>query len=212
MRMFEKLGDVCVAGLIAGITIWSGSVAAQSPEESEDQLARDLTVAQRPIFEIGRQHGLSFTEMEAWVEHRGHTYAIGEALHVMVRPHKEAYITVVDVGTSGKVTVLYPNYFQHSSRVRGGSTLEIPHEGAAWQIKVGGPPGVDLIEVFASQEPLSLPELDLLVRADAKNPMVSMGRSGEEVARDLIPQLKRDEGKDSRERYGVRNVLVRIVR
>src|SRR5262249_22109715 len=87
----------------------------------------------------------------------------------------------------------------------------IPAEGTSWKIDVSGPPGVDVIKVIASREPLSLPELLRLSGASAEQPTLSLGRSGEEVARDLVPQIKTPNGTTGILPGGVRNLLVRIV-
>src|SRR6266849_1322247 len=209
MSKVQKIMSVCVAGAVACVAGWSA--VAETSEELETQLARDLTVAQKPIFQIGeQQQGAGRIEVEAWVDNPSLTYAVGQPLRVMVRPRQDAHITVVDVGTSGRVAVLYPNHFQRDARVRAESTVMIPGQRAGWEIKVGGPVGVNLIQVIASPQPLSLPELTKLVSTNETSPLVTLGRSAEEVARDLVPQLK-PAATASEPSIGVRNVLVRVM-
>jgi hypothetical protein len=93
--------------------------------------------------------------------------------------------------------------------VRAGQTVSIPAESSSWNIDVAGPPGVDLIKVIASREPLNLPEILKLAGASAQQPILSLGRTGEEVARDLVPQIK-NPGSGAGI-GGFRNLVVRIL-
>src|SRR3954451_506538 len=128
----------------------AGSALAQAPAQQADdlqsELSRDLTVAQRPIYDIPHPEGIGRIRVDAWVDRPDHIYSIGQPLRVMVRPHQNAYLTVVDVGSSGRVTVLFPNFLQQNSRVEGGTVVSIPATRARWQIKASGPAGIDLIQ------------------------------------------------------------------
>jgi len=201
------------AGAVAGLIAWSGASFGQSPEDQEAAMARDLTIAQKPIFQFGLQQRPGPIAVQAWVDNPNLTYAVGQPMRIMVRPLEDAYIAIVDVGSSGRVSVLYPNHFQRDARVRARSTVMIPSDRAEWQIKVAGPPGVDLVQVIASQKPLTLPELNALVRTSDENPLVSLGRSAEDFARDLVAQLKPQPaaGAAVEQSYAVRNLLVRVV-
>ncbi|MFX8645076.1 hypothetical protein ABTM18_20275, partial [Acinetobacter baumannii] len=79
------------------------------------------------------------------------------------------------------------------------STVRIPGRDSKWQISVGGPTGVDLIKVIASKKPLTLKELESVASLDEKNPIITLGRSTEDVSRDLSPQLKPSAGDDDAE-------------
>jgi Domain of unknown function (DUF4384) len=214
MSKLRMIMNVCVVAALTGVL--GGAVPAFGQNEQSDarELERDLTVAQKPIFQAVQQLlGVGRMEVDAWVDNRNLTYAVGQPLRVMVRPHQDAYITVVDVGSSGRVAVLYPNHFQRDARVKAGSTVKIPGDRAGWQINVNGPAGVDLIQVIASRRPLTLPELNQLVRTNEKSPLITLGRSAEEFARDLVPQLKPQTASAASEQtnFGVRNLLVRVV-
>jgi hypothetical protein len=173
--------------------------------DTEAQLVRDLAVAQKPLYDLAA--GASTIDIESWVDRRSRTYRIGQPLRVMVRPQQDAFITVVNVGSSGRVAVLYPNHFQRDAKVRAGSIVMIPADRSSWQINVGGPTGVDLIKVFASRQPLSLPELEQLVRVSEANPLITLGRSADEFARDLVAQLK----PGTQQAIGMRNLLIRVI-
>jgi hypothetical protein len=201
MRILNAIGRVMISAALAG---WGTAALAQIGEEA---LARDLTVAQKPLYQL--TPGTGAIDIEAWADKPDVTYAIGQPMRVMVRPREDAHITVVNVDSAGHVALLYPNHFQRDTRVAAGATVMIPHDGASWRFTITGPAGIDLIKVFASHKPLSLPELDQLVRASEKSPLVALGRSADEVARDLVAQLKPDAA--GTEAVGMRNLLIRIV-
>jgi hypothetical protein len=181
---------------------------------NQEALRRDLTVEQRPVFQLRNPRERRRIEVDAWVDHSDLTYTMGEALRLSVRPRQSSYITVVDVGSSGRAAILFPNHFQRSQRIPAGSTVTIPAAGDDWKIKVHGPAGVDLIEVIASRSPLTLRELDNLARTTPEHPVVMLDRSGSDVARDLTVELDPGPSGGSNRRrpsFGVRNVLIRVL-
>jgi hypothetical protein len=213
MRQFDLM-KILIAGAASCFAISSTAASAQAPPELQIQLERELAIAQKPIYDIGQRQGAGQIEIDAWVDRADLAYKVGQPLRVMVRPRQDAYVTVVDVGSSGRVAILFPNHFQQNSRIRAGSTVAIPAERARWQIKVDGPAGIDLVQVIASRRPLTLPELNQIVHATAANPTVSLGRSADDLARDLVSQLRPrapSAGSGGPQRVGMRNVLFRIL-
>lgn len=209
MRTPRSIGRGLAVTVVTGLLGLSSPAFAQDNANQEAQLARDLTVVQKPLYELAP--GANKIDVEAWVDKPSLTYVVGQPLRVMVRPRQDAYITVVDVGSSGRVSVLYPNHFQRNAKVRAGSIVMIPGDQAKWQINVSGPAGTDLIKVFASRQPLTLPELEQLVRTSEASPLMTLGRSADEVTRDLVAQLKPATSVSSQQAIGMRNLLVRIV-
>jgi hypothetical protein len=89
-------------------------------------------------------------QVTAWVDRPNNTYAVGETVRLFVKPNKDAYITVVNVGASGASTVLFPNQFQPNNFVAANQVREIPGQGSPAQITVSGPVGSELIKVMAA--------------------------------------------------------------
>ena len=188
-----------------------GAAAGGAGAESQEQMARDLVPAQKPVYQLGGTHQEAEQGVEAWVDNPEGVYRVGQQLKVFVRPRETSYITVLNVGTSGKVSVIFPNYYQRESRVRAGQTVAIPAARSGWHINVAGPAGVEIIKVIASREQLDLAELQRLRDSSEQSPVLSLERSGEAVARDLVPQLKRPSGSGPHG-AGTRNLLVRVIR
>jgi hypothetical protein len=86
-------------------------------------------------------------------------YEIGDVVNISVQPTNDCYITLIDITTSGKAYVLYPNEYEKGAIVRKGSKLTIPSVGI-YQIQVGGPSGLEMVKAIATTEPLDLSSLN----------------------------------------------------
>lgn len=94
------------------------------------------------------------------------TYAIGEPLSLTVKASDDAYITVFNVGASGKVTQLFPNTAQPDNKVKGGVPIVIPDPASGAQIRISGPVGAEVLRVIATSHPVPVVPNDQLI-ADA---------------------------------------------
>jgi hypothetical protein len=86
-------------------------------------------------------------------------YMIGERVRISVQPERDCYITVLDITTSGKAYVLFPNQYERENLVRGGQRFTIPSVGD-YEIEVGGPPGLEMVKVIGTSRPLDLSSLN----------------------------------------------------
>ena len=148
--------------------------------------ARDLTVEQAAVHAVeapapaaGGAAGLGVV---AWVDHADSTYAVGEQVRLFVKPSRDSWITVLNVGASGRTTMLFPNEHQRDNKVSGGRTVEIPSPGSGAVIKVAGPVGRELIKVVASTSPTPLFPAVKTTRA---GPFSTLDAGARSVARDL---------------------------
>ena len=191
-------------------TVSDDELSAQGKESND--LARDLSPVLKPIYDVGDDDGKrAAIKVDAWVNRKNLTYVVGDSLAVFVRPKSDAYITILNVGSSGRIAVIYPNHYQRDAKVRGGTTVRIPGRKGKWVIAVGEPAGVDLIKVIASKKPLTLKELQSIAATDESNPIISVGRSADETTRDLTAQMKPEADDDVKDpKFGVRNILVRV--
>ena len=129
---------------------------------AEDSLLRDLSAEQATAFQAGTPASGSL-RVSAWVDRHDLTYARGDTVRIFVKTNEDAYVTIVNVGPSGKVTHLFPNAFQQSNRVAANRTLEVPSGNGGSRINVSGPVGAELIKVFVSSEPIKIiPESQLV--------------------------------------------------
>jgi hypothetical protein len=176
------LSTVCAAIVMSFAPL---AVAGDKDDQVSD---RDLSVVQRPIYDLHPDYRGPL-RVEAWTDH--HRYRPGDNVQLMVKVNRGAYITVVDVGTSGRTTVLFPNRHDHNNWVEGGDTAKIPNRNDDWSIRVGGPEGIEIIKVFASTN-----KNPIYASKDLDDDDVFMVfRKGEDATRDLSVVLDRDHHK-----------------
>ena len=119
------------------------------------QTVRDLSVEQTQVFNAGTVKPGSLSVMTL-LDQADATYAVGETVRLAIKANEDAYVTVLNIGASGKVTQLFPNAAQTDNKVKAGETVEIPSTASGAQIKVAGPVGAELIKVIATSKPLAV--------------------------------------------------------
>jgi len=119
------------------------------------QEERDLSPEQARAYRAGQAKPGSLT-ITTLLDRADATYGIGETLRLAVKSNEDAYITVFNVGASGKVTQLFPNSYQPKNEIKAGETLEVPSAASESRIKVTGPVGVELIKIVATSKPIAV--------------------------------------------------------
>jgi hypothetical protein len=121
-------------------------VGSSEREFDEYQFAVDQLLAAIPRS--------SSATVEVWTDKE--VYEIGDTMTFFYRSNRDVYLTLIDVGTSGRMHVIFPNEFLSDNLVAGNRTYTVPHEDAGFSIYVTGPPGVERIKVIATERPVSL--------------------------------------------------------
>ena len=144
---------------------------------------RDLSVEQNAAATIVAVHpGTLSTTISA--DRPDATYAIGDTVRLTLTANQDAYVAVLDVGPTGKVTQLFPNAYQADNHLRAGVPLEIAGPGGAARITVGPPTGTELIKVISSKQPLNvIPEGQL--QLTGAGPFRTLEGGARVLARDL---------------------------
>jgi hypothetical protein len=75
------------------------------------------------------------------------TYAIGEPIVFQVKVDKPCYLTLLDFGTSGTITQIFPNQHQPNNRVEPGAEIRIPDPQGAFKYLIAGPASTTEMEV-----------------------------------------------------------------
>lgn len=150
-------------------------------------VTRDLTIEQRPMTQL--QVPASDLEVTAWVDHENNTYMAGDKVILSIKPNKDAYLTILDVGTSGKVHIIFPNQYQKNNKVMANQIVNVPGENAHFDFKVGGPAGAELIKVIAttSAKPLINPS-----QTSPAGPYKAVNKSTTALAKDLGVVFRQD--------------------
>jgi hypothetical protein len=133
-------------------------------------VVKDLLPEQRPLIVLEPnpdyrqplQPGEKQLRVTAWVDKKSATYRLGETVSFYVKTNRDAYITLLDIGTTGKVHIIFPNRFQRNNYVRAGEIITIPQDVANFQFKVTGKTGREAIKVIATLERLEIIANDYL--------------------------------------------------
>ncbi len=96
-------------------------------------------------------------EVEVWLEGGARELGLGETVVFHARSGRAGYLTLVDLGTDGTVTLLFPNAYETGSRVEAGETRSLPSESMGFEIEVQPPTGRGLVRAFVTPEPLAIP-------------------------------------------------------
>lgn len=88
------------------------------------------------------------------IEANAGSYAVGDEIGFRIRSEATGFLTLLDLGTSGSVTVLYPNPFDELGRIAAGTWVEVPGPGARFTVE--GPIGVGAVRAIVTDRPLLL--------------------------------------------------------
>jgi hypothetical protein len=86
------------------------------------------------------------------------TYKIGESVVFNFETTADGYVTLVNAATSGACNILFPNRFSEGYRVKAKTRYTVPHAKDSFELKVSGPPGIDLVYAILSVEPMKFVE------------------------------------------------------
>lgn len=92
-------------------------------------------------------------QIKVWTDKKN--YRLGDTVKIGLRVNRDAYVTLVNIGTSGDVTILYPNRFHPTHFVRGGQDVIIPPPDSGFTLAVQPPVGFDQIRAIATEEPVA---------------------------------------------------------
>ena len=87
------------------------------------------------------------------------TVKIGEMVFFHVKPEADCFLTIIDIGTSGEIHVLFPNRNQRDNFVKAGTVFQTPY------LRAGGPAGLERVKVLATMENVSFVDLVQLEKA-----------------------------------------------
>ena len=83
-------------------------------------------------------------------------YRIGDKIVVYFRSDRDCYLTLFNIGTSGELTVLFPNYLFQNNFTRADRIYAIPGDEYPFEYELSGPPGVEKIKAIATTSKLNL--------------------------------------------------------
>ncbi|MBN1351612.1 DUF4384 domain-containing protein [candidate division KSB1 bacterium] len=105
------------------------------------------------------------------------SYSPGEMLTFTIEAEKNCYIYVFDIGTSGKIHLLFPNKMQQKNFLKAGKKIQIEN------IRVSPPTGTETVKAIATMDSLSYQQL--LESSGSQATFQSFGEDVEQFSRDL---------------------------
>jgi hypothetical protein len=99
-------------------------------------------------------------------------YTIGETITVWFEATCDCYVTLIDIGTSGKITILLPNAYTQNNFIRAFQTYSFPDAAHGFKFTLSGPAGTEKIRAIATHEPVKIVETDVSKLNGAIFPML----------------------------------------
>ena len=112
---------------------------------------------------------------------------IGDKAKVFFQPNRDGYVTLVNVGTSGKITILFPNAYSPSHAVKAGQIYSVPGTDDPYELTLGGPEGVELVYALFTLGPTRFVE-ESFIRDRAFAPV---NDKAEAITRDINITVKK---------------------
>lgn len=187
------------------------------PQQNESAAEyKDILIEQQDIYTISPGNGQSNQSssqsaasanppVSIWVNHKNNTYAFGDQIVISAKAKSDGYLTIIDVGTSGKIRQLFPNKYQRDNRVRKGDVIKIPADNANYRYTVTGPAGTELIKAFLTENQANIYGKAESSFNDDLFPLTST--NSKSLRKDIITQLNNN----STGRWGVYNKVIRII-
>jgi len=127
-------------------------------ESWADQLATAL-MAEAAAMRLGEmENPAPDANLTVWLEGEKRSFGIGEMVTFHARSDVAGFLTLVDLGTDGQVTILFPNAFEPSMRVEAGQEVVFPSPEMDFEIVAKEPFGRGMVRAFLTSEPLDLPQ------------------------------------------------------
>jgi len=86
------------------------------------------------------------------------TYQVGDKIVVRFRATRDCYLTLLNIGTSGKLTVLFPNALCRDNRILAAQLYQVPGIGHPFEYQITGPSGRERLKAVATLRDVPLLE------------------------------------------------------
>jgi len=112
---------------------------------------------------------------------------LGDVIRFNFKADRDCYLTLINVGTSGRITVLFPNQYRPDGFIQGGRVYQTETRGEMpFKIRASGPAGRELVKVVATLKPLDLSSLRMGEAGGAGTRSIESGSQfAQQLARDL---------------------------
>jgi len=87
-------------------------------------------------------------------------YLIDDPIHFYFETEKDCFVNLINVGSSGNITVLFPNRYHSNNLIKAGVKYKIPGESYPFGLVVQPPPGNERVYAIASTWPIDIFTMD----------------------------------------------------
>lgn len=142
----EKLGKCWVLVWMVWVGVLGGWGFAGAGEEMvlPQAVPKEIDVSQVPVAGEGP------LEVKLRADRGTPRYRAGDKVTFLVEATRNCFLTLLNVGTSGQVKVLFPNAFQKANAVRANILHPIPGQGATYEFTLAGPQGLEGVIAICS--------------------------------------------------------------
>lgn len=83
-------------------------------------------------------------------------YRPGDKICLSFKCDHDCYLTVLDVGTSGKISRLFPNQWRRDNKMRAGEVHCLPCGQYPFEYVIGGPSGIETVKAIFTLDPVDI--------------------------------------------------------
>jgi len=151
------------------VEVTSAATRGGATEQKETGFYVD-TVASADSTKISSGSGAASAEeavtVKLWANQT--RYRVGDRVTFGFEANRDAFVTLVNVGTSGEITVLFPNRFSGGHGVKAGKTYSIPEAADSYELQIKGPPGAEFVYALVTLKPVIFFSTDFPMRISAQ--------------------------------------------
>jgi hypothetical protein len=115
-------------------------------------------------------------------------YKAGEDVVIEFMADKDCYVALIDIGTSGRTIILFPNKWHPDNKIEKDKIYAIPPPGSNFSYRVMGPDGEEHIKAIASVDPV-LSKIDSL-QEELKQPIETKPEKGQASSGQVFLSMK----------------------
>lgn len=94
-------------------------------------------------------------DIEAVPEESKSSFNIGDKINIVFNSSKDCYLTLLNIGTSGKLTILFPNKLHQDNFIKGGQTYKIPGNEYGFEYQLKGPQGIEKLKAIVTESKIN---------------------------------------------------------
>ncbi|MEO8399911.1 MAG: DUF4384 domain-containing protein, partial [Ignavibacteriaceae bacterium] len=88
----------------------------------------------------------------------GGAFKVGDKINIKFKASKNCYLTLLNIGTSGKLTILFPNKVYSDNFIEANKLYEIPGKDYGFEYQLQGPIGTEKLKAIVTSEKITLIE------------------------------------------------------